>query len=122
MFRPYVRNEPYEETGTNSKRAFDEATNRECVAYATGDGLWKKDVHINWQTWRISAKDFKYTWKPVDCNLKAPFLCQNNPGEKPIRALDECVTRNKILNSFLLLYHFLKFPFQIFLVFTKYRM
>ena len=82
MFRPYVRNEPYEETGTDSKRAFDEATNRECVAYATGDGLWKKDVHINWQTWRISAKDFKYTWKPVDCNLKAPFLCQNNPGEK----------------------------------------
>ena len=70
----------HEDTGTDTISAFEEKTNQECVAYAAGEGLWKKGIDINEDDWTVSAKDFKYTWKPVDCNLKAPFLCQHNPG------------------------------------------
>ena len=77
---PYIRVDEHEDTGTDTISAFEEKTNQECVAYAAGEGLWKKGIDINEDDWTVSAKDFKYTWKPVDCNLKAPFLCQHNPG------------------------------------------
>ena len=50
------------------------------MAYAVGDRLWKEGIYKEWDDDYFSKKDFKYTWKPVDCNLKAPFLCQYNPG------------------------------------------
>lgn len=77
---PYIRIDEHDDTGTDTVSAFEEKTNKECVAYAAGEGLWKKGIDINEDDWTVSAKDFKYTWKPVDCNLKAPFLCQHNPG------------------------------------------
>ena len=77
---PYIRVDEHDDTGTDTLSAFEEKTNQECVAYAAGEGLWKKGIDINEDDWTVSAKDFKYTWKPVDCNLKAPFLCQHNPG------------------------------------------
>ena len=77
---PYVRVDEHDDTGTDTISAFEEKTNQECVAYAAGEGLWKKGIDINEDDWTVSAKDFKYTWKPVDCDLKAPFLCQHNPG------------------------------------------
>ena len=83
FFRPYVRHEVYSETGTTSRKAFEEETSRECVAYAVGDRLWKEGIYVYWDNDYFTKKDFKYTWKPVDCNLKAPFLCQYNPGKCP---------------------------------------
>ena len=84
LIRPYVRYESYDETFTTSRQAFEEETHRECMAYAIGDGLWKKQLYEHWDTkdsgTRFTEKDFKYTWKPIDCNIKAPFLCQYNQG------------------------------------------
>ena len=77
---PYVRVDEYDDTGMDTVSVFEEETNRECVAYAAGEGLWKKGIDMNNDDWTVSAKDFKYTWKPTDCNTKAPFLCQYNPG------------------------------------------
>ena len=77
---PYVRVDEYDDTGMDTVSVFEEETNRECVAYAAGEGLWKKGIDMNNDDWTVSAKDFKYTWKPIDCNTKAPFLCQYNPG------------------------------------------
>ena len=80
-FRPYVRHETYDETYTTSRQVFEEETDRECVAYVIGDGLWKKGIREYWDTkGHFAKKNFKYTWKPIDCNIKAPFLCQYNPG------------------------------------------
>ena len=63
------------------KHVFEEDTTRECIGYVAGDGLWKEDFLSTMDDWTLFAKDFKYTWKPIDCSLKAPFLCQYNPGK-----------------------------------------
>ena len=61
---------------TYAENVFEEETNWECVGYATADGLWKLDDVDPWV-----HKDFKYRWKPIDCGMKASFLCQYNPGK-----------------------------------------
>ena len=43
-------------------------TGRSCVGYAT--------YHAKTQT-----SNFRYQMKDVDCDTKAPFICQYNPGE-----------------------------------------
>ena len=105
----------------NTKNIFDDETNRECVGYATGDILYKIAETDPWTT-----IDFKYGWKDIDCKMRAPFLCQYNPGKWGAVKWSIYGNWNSIycgFGAFGLYINYSLHPnsFQIFLDFTKFR-
>ena len=44
-----------------------------------------------------TTKDFKYRWMPVDCAMKAPFICKYNPGTGPFYYHETCIIGNIML-------------------------
>ena len=68
--RQYVRSKP--------DNIFQRDTNRECVGYATADivRMLKLTESDPW-----TEINYKYSWTDIECKMKAPFLCQYNPGK-----------------------------------------